>query len=170
MASIDTIIFSTWLFWLGIAVIPFSALLVDIVAKLVQRTCFKTLADQITEFEMAKSYQQPSFGERARLILNHILPGQGNGAGTTPIHASSGAEPSEHSDSPEDIASSDDFQPQADNAAFLRSDFAQMKFGSTDAEIDSRHGYSFSQEESNPGDLDRPLSQSNVIRLYNTRM
>lgn len=176
MASIDTIIFSTWLFWLGMAVIPFSALLVDIVAKLVQRTCFKTLADQITEFELAKSYQQPSFGERARLVLNHILPGhRRNDAGTTPIHTSTGAGPSELSDTPDieiapESASSDDFQPQPDNAELLRSDFKQMRFGSSDAEIDAKHGYSFSQEESNPEDLDRPLSQSNLIRQYNTRM
>lgn len=145
-------------------------------AKLVQRTCFKTLADQITEFELAKSYQQPSFGERARLVLNHILPGhRRNDAGTTPIHTSTGAGPSELSDTPDieiapESASSDDFQPQPDNAELLRSDFKQMRFGSSDAEIDAKHGYSFSQEESNPEDLDRPLSQSNLIRQYNTRM
>lgn len=170
MASIDTIIFSTWLFWLGMAIIPFSALLVDIVVKLVQRTCFKTLTDRITEFELARSYeQQPSLGERARLLVSNILPGSGNGTST--VQASTGAGPSQSSSeqmaSPENTTPTNDYQRYTqDNAAFLRGDFARMRFASTEAEIDAQHGYSFSQEEGNQGEF----SQSKVIRMYNTRM
>lgn len=75
ISSIDTIIFSTSIFWLGMAIIPFLALLVDIVVKLILRTCFKSMADRINELELAKQYQnQPTLTERARIIMNNIIP------------------------------------------------------------------------------------------------
>ena len=57
MADLDIAIFSTWLFWLGMAIIPFVALLVDIVVKLITRTCFKSLADKIIELELAREIE-----------------------------------------------------------------------------------------------------------------
>src|SRR5699024_8337905 len=124
-------------------------------------TCFKTLTDKITEIELEKSYQTaPTFGERARLLMNNILPSS-NGSHDTPVtNASPNAGPSRPSGasgrfvSPPTTAPSHEYQHQRtnlgqmqSNAALLRADFARMRFGSTDAEIDAQHGYSFSQEE-----------------------
>ena len=69
MAGIDQMIFTSGVFWCGIAIIPLSALLIDISYKLISRTCFKTLADQITEMELATSpSQQSMLLETARLF------------------------------------------------------------------------------------------------------
>ncbi|CAG2109753.1 unnamed protein product [Medioppia subpectinata] len=71
MAGIDQMIFSSGVFWFGIGIIPLSALLVDISYKLISRTCFKTLTDQITEMELANSpSQQSMLLETARLFKN----------------------------------------------------------------------------------------------------
>lgn len=76
ISGIDSMIFSTNIFWLGLAIIPFCALFIDIVVKLVIRTCFKSLADRIIELELAKKMDQPpaTFTERARLLINTFIP------------------------------------------------------------------------------------------------
>lgn len=58
MASIDTAIFTTWNFWLGMGVIPFMSLLLDIVVKLITRTCFQSLSDKVVMLEMAKEAER----------------------------------------------------------------------------------------------------------------
>ncbi len=68
MVSMDHLIFSSGVFWCGIGVIPLCALMVDIIYKLISRTCFKTLADEINEMELANSPSQSMLTETARLI------------------------------------------------------------------------------------------------------
>ncbi|XP_054165882.1 probable phospholipid-transporting ATPase IA [Oppia nitens] len=71
MSGIDQMIFSSGIFWFGIAIIPLSALLIDISYKLISRTCFKTLTDQIIEMELANSpSQQSMLLETARMFKN----------------------------------------------------------------------------------------------------
>jgi phospholipid-transporting ATPase len=71
MCGIDQMIFSSGVFWFGIGIIPLSALLIDISYKLISRTCFKTLADEIMEMELANSpSQQSMLLETARLFKN----------------------------------------------------------------------------------------------------
>jgi len=146
MASIDMIIFSTWIFWLSIAIIPFVALLVDLVVKLVSRTCFKSLSDKILELEMAKEAealvqqqqqqapQMPvntdeTLTERAKALVCQMTPGA-SGAGTP---------------SPK----------------------TKIQTPAQQAVADVQHGYSFTQAEGRPGG---PLTQARLIRMYNTAM
>lgn len=69
MVAIDSMIFHTPVFWFGLALVPFTALLADIAYKVVSRTCFKSLADHITELEMPDQNSQTTMlGETARLI------------------------------------------------------------------------------------------------------
>lgn len=49
MVAIDELIFGTWLFWLGLALIPFSALLTDLVYKVIKKTCFKKRSIMLEE-------------------------------------------------------------------------------------------------------------------------
>lgn len=177
MASMDSIIFSSWLFWLGMAIIPLTALLIDVVVKLILRTCFKSLADKITELELSKQYQQqPTIGERARLLMNNILPispsanntsigneqiGQSSSTG---LSASQTLNPLPAVDG--EVPCLSEQQQRHTGTQFLRSEYARSRYGSSDVEIDVQHGYSFSQEEGTHPDL----SQSNVIRMYNTRI
>lgn len=51
MLAIDDLVFGTRLFWLGLALVPFTALMADIVYKVIRKTCFKTLADEISELD-----------------------------------------------------------------------------------------------------------------------
>lgn len=77
MANIDSIIFSSPLFWFGLLIIPFVALLVDIVVKLIARTCFKSLADKIIELELAKELNtetSASLSEEVVKVLQTLSP------------------------------------------------------------------------------------------------
>lgn len=40
MVAIDELVFGTWLFWLGLALVPFAALTPDLVYKVIRNTCF----------------------------------------------------------------------------------------------------------------------------------
>lgn len=74
MAGMDTMIYSSGVFWLGTFVIPLITLMVDIVYKIVSRTCFKSLADKLLDQEArarsvtASPSQQTLITETARLI------------------------------------------------------------------------------------------------------
>ncbi|XP_053202225.1 probable phospholipid-transporting ATPase IA isoform X2 [Panonychus citri] len=73
MLAMYKLVFSSYIFWLGLIIIPFITLLFDIVYKIVTRTCYKTLADQVLEEEkslVASSSQQTLLTETARLIRN----------------------------------------------------------------------------------------------------
>ncbi|RWS29547.1 putative phospholipid-transporting ATPase IA-like protein [Leptotrombidium deliense] len=72
MVAMNKFIFSTGVFWSGLFLIPFTTVLVDLVYKVVTRTCYKTLADQITEMEVSTSPSQTILTETARLI-RHVF-------------------------------------------------------------------------------------------------
>lgn len=156
ISSIDQIIFSTSIFWLGMVVIPLVTLLIDIVIKIVTRTCFKSLADKITELEMAKIYEnQITFTERARLLVNNLIPGRSGmgGVSRSTVSFDASAEQSQNAD------------PVARAGSPSGSQRASARQPKSDIEKDAMHGYSFSQEEGSQN-----LSQAQVIRMYNTRM
>lgn len=46
MVSIDKLVFGTNLFWFGLILIPFTALIADVVYKVVKKTCFRTLSEK----------------------------------------------------------------------------------------------------------------------------
>ncbi|KAG9511068.1 Phospholipid-transporting ATPase 6, partial [Fragariocoptes setiger] len=58
MAAIDSMVFGTPVFWLGLLLIPFTALVTDIVYKVMRRTCFTTPEDQIMERQPIKPAQE----------------------------------------------------------------------------------------------------------------
>nr|XP_033802227.1 phospholipid-transporting ATPase IA isoform X1 [Geotrypetes seraphini] len=75
MSGEADMMFSSGLFWIGLLFIPVTSLLFDVVYKVVKKTVFKTLADEVQELE-AKS-QDPgavvhgkSLTERAQLLKN----------------------------------------------------------------------------------------------------
>lgn len=153
MADLDAAIFSTWLFWLALLVIPFVAVLVDIVVKLIMRTCFKSLADKIIELELARESASKlaltnpeTMRERARaLVLNLISSSHAESGGQLP--------------SPATVTTTT-------RMALVPGDGEQTVLSPvTDAQIDAAHGYSFSQVEGGG-----ELSQSNVIRMYRTAL
>uniref|UniRef100_A0A8C5P2T5 Phospholipid-transporting ATPase n=1 Tax=Jaculus jaculus TaxID=51337 RepID=A0A8C5P2T5_JACJA len=75
MSGEAAMLFSSGVFWMGLFSIPVASLLLDVVFKVVKRTAFKTLVDEVQELE-AKS-QDPgavvlgqSLTERAQLLKN----------------------------------------------------------------------------------------------------
>uniref|UniRef100_T1KTV3 Phospholipid-transporting ATPase n=1 Tax=Tetranychus urticae TaxID=32264 RepID=T1KTV3_TETUR len=73
MLAMYKLVFSSYIFWLGLIIVPFITLIFDIVYKIVVRTCYKTLADQVLEEEkslVSSSSQQTLLTETARLIRN----------------------------------------------------------------------------------------------------
>uniref|UniRef100_A0A6I8RHZ2 Phospholipid-transporting ATPase n=1 Tax=Xenopus tropicalis TaxID=8364 RepID=A0A6I8RHZ2_XENTR len=75
MSGEADMMFSSGVFWMGLFFIPVTSLLLDVLYKAVQRTCFKTLVDEVHELE-AKA-QDPgavvhgkSLTERAQLLKN----------------------------------------------------------------------------------------------------
>lgn len=75
MSGEANMMFSSGVFWMGLLFIPVTSLLLDVVYKVVKRTSFKTLVDEVQELE-AKS-QDPgavvhgkSLTERAQLLKN----------------------------------------------------------------------------------------------------
>lgn len=75
MVGMDRLIFSSSVFWAGLAIIPLITILSDLIYKIVSRTCFKTLADEVLEKELlASNSQQTLLTETARLIRNVFDP------------------------------------------------------------------------------------------------
>ncbi|XP_047575151.1 phospholipid-transporting ATPase IA isoform X1 [Lutra lutra] len=75
MSGEAAMLFSSGVFWMGLLFIPVVSLLLDVVYKVIRRTAFKTLVDEVQELE-AKS-QDPgavvlgkSLTERAQLLKN----------------------------------------------------------------------------------------------------
>lgn len=67
MVAIDELVFGTHVFWLGLALVPSTALIADVVYKVVRKTCYKTLADEIAELDRQ---QQRSVSSR-RSVSNY---------------------------------------------------------------------------------------------------
>lgn len=75
MSGEAAMLFSSGVFWVGLLSIPVASLLLDVLYKVIKRTAFKTLVDEVQELE-AKS-QDPgavvlgkSLTERAQLLKN----------------------------------------------------------------------------------------------------
>ncbi|KAH0516117.1 Phospholipid-transporting ATPase IA [Microtus ochrogaster] len=75
MSGEAAMLFSSGVFWMGLLSIPVASLLLDVLCKVIKRTAFKTLVDEVQELE-AKS-QDPgavvlgkSLTERAQLLKN----------------------------------------------------------------------------------------------------
>ncbi|XP_023493925.2 phospholipid-transporting ATPase IA isoform X1 [Equus caballus] len=75
MSGEAAMLFSSGIFWMGLLFIPVTSLLLDVAYKVIKRTAFKTLVDEVQELE-AKS-QDPgavvlgkSLTERAQLLKN----------------------------------------------------------------------------------------------------
>lgn len=151
MADLDVAIFSSWLFWLALIIIPFVAMLVDIIVKLVMRTCFKSLADKIIELELARESQSgliPSknLREKARAIVLNLISSS---------HADAGGENSK-------VAAQKKLSPSGtDGLTTTTTNISPA----VEAQIDAAHGYSFSQVEGGGH-----LSQANMIRMYRTKL
>lgn len=159
MVGMDSIIFSSWMFWLGLVAIPFSALFLDFVYKVTQRTLNKSLADRVMELEAAQKLHSNADRTALERIRGVFLQSVGSIFGSR-----NDIERSTASSGNDNLNSSGD---SSADAGLRRSEFARRRFTSTDAEIDAAHGYSFSQEENHS---DSQISQSKVIRMYSTKI
>lgn len=67
MVAINELVFGTWVFWLGLALVPLTALTADVIYKVVKKTCFRNLADEMAELDRL---QQRSISSR-RSVSNY---------------------------------------------------------------------------------------------------
>lgn len=81
MAGVHIMIFSSGIFWMGLIIIPFMALLADIIFIVIKRSCFKTLTEAVRESEIAHADPGPvilrgtkqKLTETARLLKNVFM-------------------------------------------------------------------------------------------------
>ncbi|EEC13161.1 conserved hypothetical protein, partial [Ixodes scapularis] len=59
MAGLHIMIFSSGIFWMGLIIIPFMALLADIIVIVIKRSCFKSLTEAVRESEIAHADPGP---------------------------------------------------------------------------------------------------------------
>ncbi|XP_065288785.1 probable phospholipid-transporting ATPase IA isoform X6 [Dermacentor albipictus] len=59
MAGMHIMIFSSGIFWMGLVIIPFMALLADVIVIVIRRTCFKSLTEAVRESEITHSDPGP---------------------------------------------------------------------------------------------------------------
>lgn len=71
MVAIDELVFSTWVFWFGLALVPFTALIADVVYKVVRKTCFRTLADDMIELDRQQEELQQQVISSRRSVSNY---------------------------------------------------------------------------------------------------
>lgn len=159
MADLDAAIFSSWLFWLALLVIPFFAILVDIVVKLIMRTCFKSLADKIIELELARASQSQvpneTMREQARAMVLNLISTSHQAAGGGGGGGGAGSSSGQKTISP----------AGADGLSSMSPTTSTNISPGAEAQIDAAHGYSFSQVEGGG-----QLSQANMIRMYRTKL
>ncbi|XP_065288797.1 probable phospholipid-transporting ATPase IA isoform X17 [Dermacentor albipictus] len=81
MAGMHIMIFSSGIFWMGLVIIPFMALLADVIVIVIRRTCFKSLTEAVRESEITHSDPGPvilhgtkqKLTETARLLKNVFM-------------------------------------------------------------------------------------------------
>ncbi|CAN8032995.1 unnamed protein product, partial [Ixodes persulcatus] len=81
MAGLHIMIFSSGIFWMGLIIIPFMALLADIIVIVIKRSCFKSLTEAVRESEIAHADPGPvilrgtkqKLTETARLLKNVFM-------------------------------------------------------------------------------------------------
>lgn len=139
MAGMDSMIFTSASFWIGMFVIPFATLIIDIVYSIVTRTCFQSFIDQVRDLEARSVLTSPSeqtlLSETARLIRN-VFDSTRRKKRTS--------------------SSASDREAAANRAAERRRKMSK------DLSLELQHGYAFSQEEHGV------VPQSQVIRAYDT--
>uniref|UniRef100_A0A0C9R4R2 Putative phospholipid-transporting atpase ia n=1 Tax=Amblyomma americanum TaxID=6943 RepID=A0A0C9R4R2_AMBAM len=59
MAGMDIMIFSSGIFWMGLIIIPFMALLADVIVIVIRRSCFKSLTEAVRESEITHADPGP---------------------------------------------------------------------------------------------------------------
>lgn len=120
MSGIDCLVYTTYVFWFGLIIIPMTSLLFDFTYKVLTRTMFKTFADELIELEAAAQRTPTrSFLNNTRNFIRSFFPK------TTKIKRIT-------------ILKShyNDFEPGASGSRRSRRD-----------DIELEHGYAFSQEE-----------------------
>ncbi|XP_064481329.1 probable phospholipid-transporting ATPase IA isoform X3 [Ornithodoros turicata] len=81
MAGLHIMVYSSGIFWMGLIIIPFMALLADIIFIVVKRSCFKSLSEAVRESEIAHTDPGPvilrgtkqRLTETARLLKNVFM-------------------------------------------------------------------------------------------------
>ncbi|XP_037944939.1 probable phospholipid-transporting ATPase IA isoform X2 [Teleopsis dalmanni] len=75
--GMDTMLFTTPVFWFGLVLIPVTTLLIDVICKLIYNTVFKSITEAVRESEIRKNdpshvlhESRSSFTETARLLRN----------------------------------------------------------------------------------------------------
>jgi len=157
MAGIDSLLFSSPVFWLGL-VIPFITLFPDLCYIVIKKTCFKTLTDVIIEDENASnSSQQTLFSETARLIQSFCNPSAARRTPqptTTATNIENQPSTSACSDQRKSIKSRPTSSASERRGSKIsvkqlmdrnRSD--SVKSGSIKDDVELKLGYAFSQEE-----------------------
>lgn len=73
MVGIDSMVYGSWVFWLGLVLVPLTALTADILYKVVKKTCYKSLADEICELDRKQQRESSTAGgvSQYQSILTH---------------------------------------------------------------------------------------------------
>ncbi|XP_037941184.1 probable phospholipid-transporting ATPase IA [Teleopsis dalmanni] len=53
--GMDTMLFTTPVFWFGLVLIPVTTLLIDVICKLIYNTVFKSITEAVRESEIRKN-------------------------------------------------------------------------------------------------------------------
>lgn len=151
MAGMDVMLYSSVIFWAGFMLVPITTVFVDFAGKIIRRTLFKTVADEVRELEIS------------RLDPSSILPRLNrsrpeNGGGVSPVSTA----PS----TPSTTASVSGLLTNglSETARLLRHAFSfkRTTSGGGGAPQDSQRGYAFSQEEYGA------VTQSQIVRAYDS--
>ncbi len=162
MAGMVGLIVSTPLFWLGLLMVPFAALIPDLAYKSVRVTAFTTETDKIRIAEIMKGDVSPYVPASARrqraglrltessaLLRNVRKVFRRNAAGTT-ARAAAGA------------ATAAGLELELGGEAAAATPAPPAAAAASNEEIELAHGYAFSQEEGGA------VSQAEFIRRYDT--
>ncbi|XP_043233403.1 probable phospholipid-transporting ATPase IA isoform X3 [Amphibalanus amphitrite] len=159
MIGLDTMVFTSPVFWLGLIMVPTATILPDVIFKSIRSTVHKTLTDEVRESEIKA--RDPS-------IIMDVK--EKDGAAGSGGHSDSG----QSVDSGELLsAAGDERSPLlADQPVPLLTERARLLrnvknvFRRTttrvDLEVELSHGYAFSQEEGGA------VPQADIIRAYDT--
>lgn len=146
MVSMAHMIFSSSTFWMGLVLIPFMTLIIDIVYKATTRTCFKTFLDEVRDWESQNVSSSPSqqtlLSETARLIRN--------------VFDSTRRRRKRPS------SSSGERTPGGSRVGKADRGDRRSPQSSHQPDVELQHGYAFSQEEHGV------VPQSQLIRVYDT--
>uniref|UniRef100_A0A224Z625 Phospholipid-transporting ATPase n=1 Tax=Rhipicephalus zambeziensis TaxID=60191 RepID=A0A224Z625_9ACAR len=72
MAGIHIMMFSSGIFWMGLVIIPFMALLADVIVIVIRRSCFKSLTEAVRESEITHSDPGPVILQGTKQNESHV--------------------------------------------------------------------------------------------------